>query len=296
MSLIDRHEPRARPPSPSRAEDRDAADFARLVDCDAVARAGAGFRGASPFDHAVVDGFFRPETAEALAGEFPDFDSEIWHRYDNAIEIKKTCNDWNRFPPATYRAFAALNAPALTAFLGATLLGGMPLWSDPGLNGGGWHIHGRGGKLNTHLDYSLHPKLGLQRKLNVIVYLNPAWRDEWGGHLGLWHAHGDEAPGPLAKRIAPRFNRAVIFDTTQNSWHGLPEPLTCPDDQYRKSLAIYYLCEPPPGVDRRGKALFAPTEEQADDPAVRELIRRRAGIRSAETVYRKTPDAPEEEA
>ena len=123
--------------------------------------------------------------------------------------------------------------------MSGVLLDNTPLFADSGLNGGGWHIHKQGGKLNTHLDYSLHPKLKLERKLNLIVYLNPDWNAEWGGALGFWGNESSSKPGELVKEIPPKFNRAVIFDTTVNSWHGLPDPLRCPEGQSRKSLAVY---------------------------------------------------------
>lgn len=236
----------------------------------------------------IIDGFFSDSFARALESEFPAFESQTWHSYDNAIELKKTCNNWNVFPPNTYRAFDYLNSKAFTDLLSEHVLGGARTYADPGLNGGGWHIHGAGGKLNTHLDYSIHPKLGLQRKLNIIVYMNSDWRSEWGGHLGLWGNESPDQPGDLMRTVEPAFNRAVIFDTTQNSWHGLPEPLTCPPGQHRKSLAVYYLCEPPSGVDPRGKALFAPTDAQKGDEAVLDLIRRRASVETAASVYTKS--------
>ena len=85
--------------------------------------------------------------------------------------------------------------------------------SDPGLNGGGLHIHTKGGKLNTHLDYSLHPKLRMQRKFNLIIYMNPNWIKGWGGTLGFWNNESPVQPGSLEKSIECYFNRAVIFDT-----------------------------------------------------------------------------------
>ena len=75
------------------------------------------------------------------------------------------------------------------------MFGSDVLISDPGLNGGGWHIHKQGGKLNTHLDYSLHPKLVLQRKINIIIYLNSCWKKNWGGNLGLWGNGSSKFPG-----------------------------------------------------------------------------------------------------
>ncbi len=256
-----------------------------FINSEAVRAAMPAFKGQAPFDHTVIDNFFLPEIAQELEREFPDFDSPVWQIYDNAIEVKKLCNYWNHFPSATYRVFSYLNSHEFTSLLSESL-GIENLSSDPGLNGGGWHIHKQGGKLNTHLDYNLHPKLQLQRKLNLIVYLNSAWQPEWGGQLGLWaQKEGSRRPGELVRSVEPKFNRAVLFDTTQDSWHGLPEPLTCPEGQTRKSIAVYYLAPAPTKTEERGKALFAPTAEQESDPAVLELIARRADIKSAASVY-----------
>jgi hypothetical protein len=164
---------------------------------------------------------------------------------------------------------------------------GEKVFVDHGLNGGGWHIHGTGGNLNPHLDYSIHPKMGLERVLNIIIYLSPDLRPEHGGHLGLWE--DDElngAPGRLVKEVEPRFNRAVIFNTTQRSWHGMSRKLEVPEGIYRKSLAIYYLREPANGAEQRGRALFAPREEQRGDEAVLNTIRLRSNVATSSNVYR----------
>lgn len=238
-----------------------------------------------PFDHCVIDNFFNKEIALELESEFPDFESDKWHKYNNAIEVKKVCNNWNVFPPMTYQVFSYLNSDIFLKTMRTVIFKNKKLFSDVGLNGGGWHIHKQGGKLNTHLDYSLHPKLGLQRKLNIIVYLNSNWKKEWDGNLGLWSNESEDKPGSLVKEIVPKFNRAILFDTTQNSWHGLPNPLKCPENEFRKSIAVYYLCEPTKKVNKRGKALFAPTDDQADDESVIELIRKRSNIETASSTY-----------
>lgn len=225
-----------------------------------------------PFPHLVLDNFFDDELAQQLAASFPDYDSPVWHTYDNAIEMKKTLNNWHHFSPALYKFLTDINSRECYRIF--ERLTHCTLYPDHGLHGGGLHIHGAGGRLNTHLDYSIHPKLGLERRLNLIVYLNPDWQESWGGALGFWRDDGGK-PGELVKSIAPLFNRAVIFDTT-NAWHGLPEPITCPPGQHRKSLAVYYLCQPREGAVQRNRALFAPTEAQAGDAAVMELIERRA--------------------
>jgi len=238
-----------------------------------------------PFDHCVIDNFFKKEFALGLEKEFPDFNSDIWHSYNNQIEVKKLCNNWNNFPKLSYLVFNFLNSDEFLNILREGIFKETTLYSDAGLNGGGWHIHKKGGKLNTHLDYSVHPKLGLQRKLNIIIYLNSKWEKHWGGDLGLWSNESDKEPGELIKEIEPKFNRAVLFDTTQNSWHGLPKPLKCPQGEYRKSMAVYYLCESPAKVSKRGKALFAPTPEQKGDKNILELIKKRSNVKTASEVY-----------
>jgi len=239
---------------------------------------------AFPFQHAYVDGFFRPEIALQLSAEFLDSEDVRWRRYDNPIERKSLINHWDAFPPETYSVLEFLNSPTFTRYVGSHFWPDAPLMSDPGLNGGGWHLHGRGEKLNVHLDYSLHPKLGMQRVLNLIVYLTPQWDPSWGGGLGLW-AGDRESPQVLEKAVDCVFNRAVLFDTTGNSWHGLPDPLECPEDVRRQSLAVYYLAQPPKGVDERGKALFAPTSAQKEDAEVLDLIQRRSNAATAHQVY-----------
>jgi len=104
----------------------------------------------------------------------------------------------------------------------------------------------------------------------------------------LWEGSRDKM-GQLCRQVDCLFNRAVIFDTTQNSWHGLPDAIRCPRGVIRKSLAVYYLTAPRSGAAERGKALFAPHGEQKNDPAVLELIKKRSQVATAEKVYRKYP-------
>lgn len=244
------------------------------------------FLQARPFSHIVFDNFLRPEVAEQIANEFPDWNDQVWYRYDNAIEKKKTMNFWDRFQPTTYQLFAELmSEPVVKVF---RELSGIPdLVGDVGLSGGGLHAHKSGDKLNMHLDYSVHPKLKMERRLNIIIYITPGWQPEWGGGLELW-SHNPETNRPLecVTRVENRFNRAVLFDTTQNSWHGLPTPIGCPEGVYRRSLAAYYVTQPRSGCDPRGKALFAPMAEQENDESVLELIKKRSQENTAGSVYK----------
>lgn len=240
----------------------------------------------SPFFHIEIDNFFPTDVANRLYDEFPSFDNEVWFNYKNKIEDKKLLSDWRKFPKETYQAFTFLNSDLVLNALSNIV--GSPLSADHGLHGGGWHIHANGGKLNPHLDYSIHPMLKLQRKLNLIVYLCKDWDESYGGHFGLYKQDGERTrAGELVKEIPMGFNKAVIFDTTQNSWHGLSRELNCPENQYRKSMAVYYLTTPPQGVDQRNRALFSPTAEQQEDASILELIEKRADFTKSKEVYIK---------
>ena len=198
----------------------------------------------TPFDHWVIDNFLDSVDAEKLSKEFINYDSsqDVVH-YQGWIAEKKTCNVWNRFPPLTYKTFSNLLSLDFVTHLSA-ITGITPLYPDIGLHGGGWHMHKAGGNLALHLDYSIHPKTQLQRKLNLIVYLEEDYKPEWGGGLEFW-SHDEENNRPLekVKVVEPVFNRAVLFDTTQNSWHGFPQPITSPEGKMRKSFAVYYMTD-----------------------------------------------------
>ncbi len=211
-----------------------------------------------PYPYTVIDNFFPDDVALRLESEFPPYHDPAWYVYRNALENKKTMNYWHLFPPETYRAFQSLCQKNV---YGAV--------ADYGLHGGGWHISADGGNLNPHCDYQLHPKLGMHRRFNIIVYLSSDYKEEYGGEFGLWDGD-DVSPGKLVKKIWPKFNRGILFDVSGNAWHGMASKVSCPTDIYRKSIAVYYVGE---GQGDRKKALFAPREGQE---GVEDLIKRRA--------------------
>ena len=243
------------------------------------------FHGNIPYDHCVIDDFLTDETLKKINEEFLNYNSEKWFFYNNAIECKKACNDWNTFGPITYSLFSFLNSEEFVGKLSS--LTGSNLIADMGLHGGGLHCHGLAGNLNPHLDYSIHPKLELQRVINIIIYVSKELNISHGGHLGLWeHNKKDNKPGELRVSIAPKYNRAVIFNTTQNSWHGMCEPLLVQEGIYRKSLAIYYLQKPSSDALKNKRAMFAAREEQKDDKAIEKLIKLRSQVDTSHLVYR----------
>lgn len=230
-----------------------------------------------PYTHYIIDDFIQEDIALKLSEEFMPYESKEWFVYDNPLEIKKSCNNWYNFPKETYNFFQYLNSPAFLEKI--SKITGMLLIPDHGLHGAGWHIQGNGSRLNVHLDYSFHPKLHLERKINFIYYLTPKWKPEYGGNLELWsHDEKTKQPKELIKTIENKFNRVVIFDTSQNSWHGFSQPINCPDNVYRKSIAMYYLTECTMIKDFRQRAFYAPTKEQQNDTEVLKLIQDRVQL------------------
>lgn len=257
------------------------------VNIDGILNSFRNFKGAKPFDHCLVDNFISASFLEKLQAEFPDYESEMWYEYNNRIEHKRAQNNWNLFPEYTYKFFEYLNSNEFLDLLSS--LYGKKLYADYGLHGGGWHIHKEGGNLNPHLDYDIHPKLKMKRVINLIIYLTKEYKEEYEGKLGLWeHDEINDMPGNLAKEILPIENRAIFFDTTQNSWHGMSKQMSSQGKSiFRRSLAIYYLVKVDDVDGKRERALFASREEERGDVEIDELIKLRSGLETSKNVYRK---------
>jgi Rps23 Pro-64 3,4-dihydroxylase Tpa1-like proline 4-hydroxylase len=202
----------------------------------AKARA-AEYAAADPFPHAVFDGFLRPEAADALAREFPRPEDPVgWDHYGyEGFEKKIATSKEQLLPPLVRRTLQELNTAPFIDFLEA-LTGIEGLIPDPKMLGGGIHLSRPGDLLGIHADFNWHPALKLHRRINLLVYLNPGWDTAWGSDLELW----DTTASRCVRRIAPLMNRAVVFNTRSDTFHGHPRPLACPDGVYRRSIAAYY--------------------------------------------------------
>ena len=205
------------------------------------------FQEATPFSHVVIDGLFPDDVLLGVLDEFPSRNEQRWTRWGSGSQvedpesaIKMGISREALVGPVTRNFMLQLNSGLFLQFL-SVLSGVAPdsLLGDPTFRGGGLHSTGSGGRLLVHADAERHP-LGhpFCQKLNIIVYLNRDWPDEYGGHLELWSRDGAQC----VHRIAPLFNRTVIFESGTNTYHGHPRPLTCPLDRSRYSLAAYYYC------------------------------------------------------
>jgi Rps23 Pro-64 3,4-dihydroxylase Tpa1-like proline 4-hydroxylase len=216
----------------------------------------AAFRHAKPFRWMMVDGFLNDPWPRRLHDEFGDAmqrsgknpQAPKKHRHvlsKIGIHRREQMNDVH------VQFFDAVQDGRFTRFL-EEVTGISPIIADQAIVGGGLHEIYPGGYLNVHTDFNFHPQSGHHRRLNILYYLNPEWREEWEGKLELWP---EDFSGPFAE-IAPILNRMVIFETSEISYHGHPKPLRFPQGLTRRSLATYYYSNWPAGLERREKTNY----------------------------------------
>ena len=196
-----------------------------------------------PYKHIVIDNFLDAELARQCLRNFPEPGDACWeHANDVDIEVKLRTAWKSEFdiPETIVDAVRILNSAPVLRAMGERL--DIPkLVPDPYFSGGGLNVTMPGGLLDVHVDGNYHDATGLNRRINAIVYLNPQWHPEWGGEFGIY----DRAGEVCLKRVAPLFNRLVIFDSHDFSFHGLPEPLGFPPGTARKSIILYYYTKAP---------------------------------------------------
>lgn len=199
------------------------------------------------FPHFCIDGFLDAAFADEVHDVFPSYQeaSRLGKSFAAVNEKRKIqITDSRRFPAPIRRLSEILASDDFVARM--SRMSGIPgLVADPALVGGGIHETDGGGHLDVHVDFNFNEELGLYRRLNILVYFNKDWKEEYGGYLDLW----DEDVRHCIGRFAPSFNRAAGFATSTISWHGVT-PVKCPPGRTRKSFAAYYYTkEPPPGWD-----------------------------------------------
>jgi len=197
------------------------------------------YKTAEPYPHICLDNFLEENAAEKMLEVFPKVQDDGWIHYVHVNEKKHGLNKLELIPEYIRTVIGELNSPEFISWL--EKITGIPnLLPDETFEGGGIHQSEKGGYLNVHADFTVHPhKRNWRRRVNVLVYLNKDWKPEYGGDLELW----DRKMTKCVQKIAPIFNRVVIFNTDEDSYHGLPEPLNCPENESRKSVALYYFTE-----------------------------------------------------
>lgn len=181
-----------------------------------------------PFTHWVIDDAFQPEVVRAAYAQWPSAEWPHWLRYGSG---KLTTKDESRLPPACRELCHKMcNLPI------EEITGISQTFPDFDLHGAGLHSIPADTNLGVHLDSDHHPLFGWRREFSVILFYNPEWKPEWGGPLELW----DEDTTECVTKVEPRFNRLAIMQVSGKSFHGVPGLLKCPEDEMRKTLAVFY--------------------------------------------------------
>jgi hypothetical protein len=245
-SLFSRPEP-AKAPAPDASleliEPFDQKNLARFAEIDS-------YKAATPFPHLVFDDLFNPRALDRVLSEWPTLRTPEIDPYDDGTysKHKYASNFRTQQGPYTRYFLSALAEPRFLEVL-EKVTGVVGLIPDPYMAGGGLHFTATGGKLAIHADFNKHYKFKLDRRLNLLVYLNHGWTDENRGWLELW----DRNMQNCVQRVLPVFNRTVIFSTTDESFHGQPEPIQGPPDLFRKSIAVYYYSNGRPAEEITGR-------------------------------------------
>jgi hypothetical protein len=210
-----------------------------IIDIDSVATIfgslADGYQSAEPFPHMSINGLFDPNVLRTINNEFLIPQAMSSHFTGAAEGGKFAESDITKMGPVTSRFLRECNSqPFLDAL--SIITGVDNLIADPALVGGGLHQTVRGGRLKVHSDFNVDVTHRFVRKLNLLIYLNDGWQEEWGGALELW----DKDMTRAVVKVPPVLGQVAMFTCSDISYHGLPDPIDCPEGVTRRSLALYY--------------------------------------------------------
>lgn len=210
------------------------------------------FTEAAPFPHIVLDGLFASSDIDDIHQQLRTLPDSYWEKNnDQGIEVKWRSKWRSEFsiPEPAREIVRFLNSGVFLKSLSG--LTGIPnLIPDPYYTGGGFNLIERGGYLDVHADGNWHDAMGLHRRLNLLVYLNSNWQEDWGGALNFYNADAQD----VVESVTPIGNRLVVFETHDYSFHGHPKPTSSPPGEGRTSIILYYYTSSPRPVDQISEA------------------------------------------
>ncbi len=218
----------------------------------------ARYQSGEPYHHICIDDFLPEEVLENVIADLkqlPDAESSFSRPQENL----KTSYIPERLPDFSKNLFYALNSRPFIMFL-EEMTGIKGLIPDPYFFGAGIHKTQNGGHLDIHADFNVHSVMRVERRLNVLIYLNKDWQPEWGGSFEIW----DKDMAHKMASFTPTFNRMVCFSTGSDTFHGNPEPVNHPDGEARQSIAPYYYTATWDDTRKEHTTLFKPRPESGD--------------------------------
>lgn len=234
----------------------------------------ACYQNTQPFPHYALDDALEKSVAEKIQQEILALPLEKFDRYNNPFEQKYTLRNKHELPPCLKQLFSYLQSDTFVQRLSAFV--GYPLMVDSTRNFHGVHLYENGDSLDIHVDAGIHPTLRHKKQVTVGFYLSHQWKESYGCELEIWRGSnaGIEKPEiyECVKKIAPVFNRMVIFTNTDNSWHGNPVPADCPPEARRIFITVSYLSHNTTFDNRRQKAYFVKRPQDPED-AEKDVLR-----------------------
>jgi Rps23 Pro-64 3,4-dihydroxylase Tpa1-like proline 4-hydroxylase len=209
-------------------------DLLNPIDRDALRN---HVRASKPVPNFIIDRFLKDDFAQRIAEAFPPYEQALAvGRSFQAVNEKGKVQVTNssQFPKPIRELNELLASRELLELLSYALE--IPeLLADSQLVGGGMHQTAARGHLDVHVDFNFLEERQWHRRANLLLFFNRDWPAEWGGEFELWdadvkvrhHAH------------LPIFNRCVVFETNEISFHGV-SAVKCPPGHSRKSFAAYY--------------------------------------------------------
>jgi len=194
-----------------------------------------------PYPYVIIPNFLNKTFIDNIYNEYLECSNDLsdWHLYNNPLEVKYAYDNINSCGENIKKLFKLYSSKESIELFNR-LTDNKNLEYDSTLHGCGLHLMPKNGRLAVHLDYEKHPILeNKQRKINIILYLNKEWKSDWNGSTELWNKDCNicSVESPIV------YNTAIIFQTNDISWHGVPGKINCPDNESRKSIAYYYISE-----------------------------------------------------
>ena len=206
----------------------------------------SNYNNQAPFPHTIVDGIWDNELLKKVENDINNFNNWDGEKEFFGSVGKRFCNTRNKLSDNINTILEICISPHfLKALEKITKEEG--LIPDPYFEGGGIHSTHNKGFLKMHTDFNWNKKLKLYRRLNLIIFINSGWEENWGGHLNL--GIKEKKNIHIYSKVLPIFNRTILFTTTESTYHGHPDFLNTPKNKSRNSIAVYYY------VSRRPKGI-----------------------------------------
>ncbi len=220
------------------------------------------YQSGEPYHHICIDNFLPEPVISNVRADLALLPDETEGSFSRSQENLKFQYSPERLPSFSKNLFYAFNSRPFILFL-EEMTGIKGLIPDPYFIGAGVHKTLNGGHLDIHADFNLHKQMKVERRLNVLIYLNPEWKEDWGGSFEIWNME-------MTKKMSsfvPTYNRMVCFSTGSDTFHGNPEPVNHPDGEPRQSIALYYYTATWDDTRKAHTTLFKPrpgSTDQAD--------------------------------